>query len=269
MDSLCRSLLPPARRALAAQWLLRTRRADEPWVERGSVSRPSRCSRRAGRECVTARPEPATAQDLTQPQLQGVSPRRSSHGFRGPRRATEDTDRHRVHIGSADDPGAAVLVGIEVEPTAGRIRCAAQASSQEIGQGRIFDCTDDLTAAPAERGEHLDQVQRSVIVDVLDRVVQNQRLPAAPWPSQVDRQQKCEPGSSSLTAAAQDNRGLSPTIGSVPDYSLIFRSQCYLLFLRESVPSIRVGLALRPGTTGLQIRAANPRSSPAQWPTPP
>jgi hypothetical protein len=45
-----------------------------------------------------------------------------------------------------------------------------------------------LPPGSSNRGQHFDEVQRAIVIDVLNGIVQQQALPSAPWLGQVHRQ---------------------------------------------------------------------------------
>jgi hypothetical protein len=47
-----------------------------------------------------------------------------------------------------------------------------QPSTQQACQCRILDRNDDLSAGSANSGEHLDKIEGTVVVDVLNGIVQ-------------------------------------------------------------------------------------------------
>ena len=72
------------------------------------------------------------------------------------------------HVHSAEWPK------VDVKAPASLRRGAHQASAQEIGESRVLNRADDLTPIQAESREHFYQVKGPEIVDVLNRVVEQQ-----------------------------------------------------------------------------------------------
>jgi hypothetical protein len=50
---------------------------------------------------------------------------------------------------------------------------ASQTSSEEIRERRILHGADDLPASAPNRGKHLSQMERAVVIYVLDRIIQH------------------------------------------------------------------------------------------------
>ncbi len=55
-------------------------------------------------------------------------------------------------------------------------RGAAQATAQHVSQSRLFDSHDHLAVLLPNGEQSLHQIHRTKIVDVLDRIVEKQRL---------------------------------------------------------------------------------------------
>ena len=67
-----------------------------------------------------------------------------------------------------------------------------------------MDVNDHLSSAAADGGKYLPEVERAVIIDVLDRIIKQKGLPLAPTPGQMDGQQEGKAGDAALAAAEQE-----------------------------------------------------------------
>jgi len=104
------------------------------------------------------------------------------------------------------DLGGPCLRGAEIEPAAEILQRGAQPAAKYIRERGIFHRYNHLPATPPDGGKHFHEVERAIVVDVLNGIVEKQRLPAAPLTRQMYREQKSEARRSSLSAAEQELR---------------------------------------------------------------
>ena len=70
---------------------------------------------------------------------------------------------------------------------------ASQAAAEQIRKCCVLDGDDDLPVRSPDGRQDFDKIQRPIVVDVLDRIVQEKRLPSAPRSRKVHREQKDRP----------------------------------------------------------------------------
>ncbi len=79
----------------------------------------------------------------------------------------------RRYSASFHDVGAGPGLVPEPDDRSGFSLLTAKSSSKQLCQSRVLDRTDDLAMLVADRGKDLREMQRPVVVNMLNRIVQN------------------------------------------------------------------------------------------------
>src|SRR5712664_2535490 len=71
-------------------------------------------------------------------------------------------------------------VKFQVEARAWRLDGASQSSAHQFAKLAVLYCTYDLAAVSSNSREHFNQMECAKVVDVLNRIIQDERLPLTP-----------------------------------------------------------------------------------------
>ena len=121
-------------------------------------------------------------------------------------RTPQDILSHRRNFERVHHRRGALRAGVNRQPPPGLVNCAKKAAAEQIRERLILQSADDLPTVPTQRGEHLDQMVGAEVIDVLDRIVQDQRRPLGSSTSKVNGQEKGEAGRAALSAADDELR---------------------------------------------------------------
>jgi hypothetical protein len=81
---------------------------------------------------------------------------------------------------NVSDLGCSLLRGLKFKTASDCIDGAAESATKQIRQGGVFHGNNNLSASAPDRSKNFDQVQCTVIVDMLDGVIEQKRVPLAP-----------------------------------------------------------------------------------------
>jgi len=78
--------------------------------------------------------------------------------------------------------------------TATRLGLAAsQAAAEQVRKRCVLDGDDNLPFGSTYGREDFDKIQRPIVVNMLNRIIEEKRLPSAPGSRQVHREKKAKP----------------------------------------------------------------------------
>src|SRR4051794_729663 len=115
-----------------------------------------------------------------------ASPRIRSRGCLDAVKLTEDARGHRRNFEPRGHFSRPALVEVDRISSPALLWCAEHPSAKQIAEGFILDRHDNLAADLSERRKDFDELQRPEVVDVLNGIVQHERLPTGPRPSKMD-----------------------------------------------------------------------------------
>jgi hypothetical protein len=121
----------------------------------------------------------------------------------------------RQHIQHSIDFGRSIVRMRKIVAAAGLGLAASQAAAEQIRKRCVLEGDDDLPVRSTDGRQDFDKIQRPIVVDVLDRIVQEKRLPSTPRSRKVHREQKGQTRRPPLAATEEELRIAAVADGKV------------------------------------------------------